>query len=152
MLDRAADAHGVDRKLLRALAYVESRYNPAAVSPVGAVGLLQLMPKTAAGLGVTDPRDPAQNADGGARYLASMLKKWNGSEERALASYVWGPARVAKRPAPASWPPAVKAYVANVLARARVTGDEAVADKGVARSASRPLLCYWPQWSRPHSG
>ncbi len=89
----AGAAHGVDPALLQAVAQVESGLNPQAVSPAGAQGLMQLMPATAAGLGVTNSFDPAQAVDGAARLLRSHLDRF-GSVELALAAYNAGPGAV----------------------------------------------------------
>lgn len=113
-LDLAADKHGLPRELLHALAYVESRYNPEAQSPRGAVGLLQLMPETADNLEV-DPWDPAQNADGGARFLAALVRKYGGDVRKALAAYNWGPGNVDA--SGGSWPQSVFDYVQAVVDR-----------------------------------
>lgn len=80
--------------LVKAIMQVESSFNPKAVSPKGAAGLMQLMPGTAKDLGVTDRFDPQQNVDAGSRYLAQQLKKFN-SVELTAAAYNWGPRRVA---------------------------------------------------------
>ncbi len=79
--------------LIEALVWQESRWRAAAISPVGAQGLAQLMPGTARDLGV-DPRDPFQNLEGGARYLREQLDRFDGDIERALAAYNAGPGRV----------------------------------------------------------
>lgn len=92
---RAAAQHGLDPKLLHALVAVESAYRPTAVSPVGAGGLTQLMPTTAAALGVHDRFDPETNLLGGADYLARLLLRF-GDLRLALAAYNSGPARVAR--------------------------------------------------------
>jgi len=89
----AGAAHGVDPRLLEAVAQVESGMDPTAISPAGAQGLMQLMPATAAGLGVTDPFDPAQAVDGAARLLRQHLDRF-GSVELALAAYNAGPGAV----------------------------------------------------------
>lgn len=94
-IDRAADRHGLDPKLLHALVIVESAYRVAAVSPAGAGGLTQLMPGTAADLGVTDRFDVEQNLSGGADYLARQLVRF-GDVRLALAAYNSGPDRVAR--------------------------------------------------------
>lgn len=88
----AAERHDVDPRLLAAMVWQESRFDPDAVSHAGARGLTQLMPGTAADLGV-DPNDPLQNLDGGARYLREQLDRF-GRTDLALAAYNAGPGRV----------------------------------------------------------
>jgi soluble lytic murein transglycosylase-like protein len=90
----AAQRHGIDPALLAGLVRQESNFNAAAVSSAGARGLTQLMPGTAAGLGVTDPTDPAQALDGGARYLKQQLDAFGGDVTKALAAYNAGPGAV----------------------------------------------------------
>ncbi|RZJ44932.1 MAG: lytic transglycosylase domain-containing protein [Brevundimonas sp.] len=92
---RAAERHGLDLKLLHALVLVESAYRPDAISPAGAAGLTQLMPGTAADLGVTDRFDVEENLAGGADYLARQLLRF-GDLRLALAAYNAGPGRVAR--------------------------------------------------------
>lgn len=94
-IDAAALAHGLDPKLLHALVITESAYRADARSPVGAGGLTQLMPATAAELGVRDRFDPVENLRGGADYLARQILRF-GDLRLALAAYNAGPARVAR--------------------------------------------------------
>lgn len=91
----AATAHGLDEKLLHALVLTESGYRTRACSPAGACGLTQLMPGTAADLGVQDRFDPLANLRGGADYLARQILRF-GDLRLALAAFNAGPARVAR--------------------------------------------------------
>lgn len=93
---KASETHGVDVKLLKCIAYAESSFRPDATSRSGAMGIMQLMPKTAEGMGVEDGYDPEQNIMGGARYIAIQLKRFDGNIELALAAYNAGPTRVAE--------------------------------------------------------
>ena len=95
-IDAAAARHGIDPALLRGLVRQESGFDPRAHSAAGAMGLTQLMPGTASSLGVTDPYDPAQSLDGGARYLRQMLDRFGGDPAKALAAYNAGPGAVAR--------------------------------------------------------
>ena len=90
----AAKKHGIDPALLAGLVKQESGFNPNAGSPAGARGLAQLMPGTAAGLGVSNVLDPVQNLDGGAKYLRQQLDAFGGDVTRALAAYNAGPGAV----------------------------------------------------------
>ena len=92
----AAADYGVDGSLLRAIIHAESAFNPLAVSAKGAQGLMQLMPGTAGDLGVTNAFDAAQNIRGGARYLAQLLKDFNGDSQLATAAYNAGEGAVQK--------------------------------------------------------
>jgi len=92
----AAARNGVSEALLRAVIHAESAFNPRALSYKGAQGLMQLMPGTAADMGVTDAFDAAQNISGGAKYLAQLLRDFNGNVEFATAAYNAGEAAVRK--------------------------------------------------------
>lgn len=95
LADAAADKYGLPRRLVRSVMAAESAFQIDAVSPKGAIGLMQLMPETAQLLGA-DPHDPAQNVDAGVRYLRDLLNKYDGGLWRALAAYNAGPAAVDK--------------------------------------------------------
>jgi soluble lytic murein transglycosylase-like protein len=86
--------HGLDPDLIRAVIRAESAFNQRAVSPKGARGLMQLMPATAAELGVADSFDPAANVEAGARYLRELLARHNNDLAKALAAYNAGPGAV----------------------------------------------------------
>jgi soluble lytic murein transglycosylase-like protein len=90
----AAQANGLDPALLAGLIKQESGFNPTAGSPAGARGLAQLMPATAAGLGVTNVLDPVQSINGGAKYLKQQLDAFGGDITNALAAYNAGPGAV----------------------------------------------------------
>ena len=88
----AAATHvGIDPALVLAVVEVESGQTPDAVSPKGALGLMQVLPETAAGIGFPNPADPAQSLEAGCRYLAALLESFGGDVELALAAYNAGP-------------------------------------------------------------
>jgi soluble lytic murein transglycosylase-like protein len=121
-IDEAARRHDLDPRLLASLVWSESGFRPDAVSGAGARGLAQLMPGTAAGMGV-DPDDPLQNLEGGARYLRAALDRF-GRTDLALAAYNAGPGNVEKY---GGVPPFAETqkYVAIVLDRYRELGGSA---------------------------
>ena len=114
LIDKSAQEHGIDPGLVRLVVQKESGYNPQAVSPKGAMGLMQLMPGTASLLGVQDPFNPAQNIDGGVRYLKQCMERFNNNVCLALAAYNAGPENVAKHQ---GIPPFTETrnYVANIM-------------------------------------
>jgi len=118
LAEDASRRHGLDPALVLAVVAVESGFRPDAVSPKGAQGLMQLMPRTAAALGVSDAFDPEQNLDAGVRHLEALVKQYNGDLRRALAAYNAGQGAVAKH---GGVPPyrETREYVRRVLERYR---------------------------------
>lgn len=110
-----AQKYGVDTKLAMAVAKVESNLQPDVVSSVGAVGVMQLMPETAQGLGVRNSYDPRENIDGGVRYLKQLISTFDGDVTKAVAAYNAGPQAVKKYN---GTPPysETQAYVTKVMA------------------------------------
>jgi len=86
--------YGMDHLLVKALIKAESRFDHEAVSPRGAMGLMQLMPGTARDMGVKDPFDPRENIEGGVRYLKALMRQFNNDVALALAAYNAGPETV----------------------------------------------------------
>lgn len=132
--ERAAKAEGLDVHLLRAVAWTESRGRQNAVSPKGALGVMQLMPSTAAEMGI-NPLDPEANLHGGARYLARQLSRFQ-SVPLALAAYNAGPGAVLR------WggiPPyaETQAYVAQILSRYQGAPAPIILRKTVATPIAR---------------
>ena len=115
IFDEAASKYGVDAKFLKAIAKCESDFSPECTSSSGAIGIMQLMPQTAASLGVTNAYDPYQNIMGGARYISEKLAQYNGDKSLALAAYNAGSGNVAKY---GGIPPfkETQNYVAKVMA------------------------------------
>jgi soluble lytic murein transglycosylase-like protein len=115
LVDRNASTWQVDPALIKAVIANESGFDANATSGVGAQGLMQLMPETAASLGVRDPYDPGQNVAGGTRYLRGLLDRFGGDKRLAIAAYNAGPGAVEKYK---DVPPyrETRNYVQNVLA------------------------------------
>lgn len=120
-IELAASEAGVDALLIRAIARIESCYDATALSVAGAQGIMQLMPATARELGVSNSFDPVQNISGGTRYIASLLKRYDGDVELALAAYNAGPGAVDKHN---GIPPyrETQRYVPSVLAQFKKFG------------------------------
>ncbi len=114
LIDQAAARNGVDPAVLHGLIQQESGFDPNATSSAGALGLTQLMPGTAASLGVTEPLNPAQSIAGGARYLGQLLKQFGGNTANALAAYNAGPGAVQRYGGVPPYPE-TQQYVTKVL-------------------------------------
>ncbi|AZN40496.1 lytic transglycosylase domain-containing protein [Paenibacillus albus] len=94
IINDAAAKYGIDPSLIKGVIHTESSFNPNAESSAGAKGLMQLMDGTARGLGVSNSFDPEQNIEGGTRFLAYLMRKYDGNVQSALAAYNAGPGRV----------------------------------------------------------
>lgn len=114
VVELASRQHSVPADLLWAMMEVESRFDPNAKSRKGAQGLMQLMPATARELQVSDPFDPLQSIDGGARYLRILLTRFRGREDLAVAAYNAGPGAVERHRGVPPYPE-TRAYVRKVL-------------------------------------
>jgi soluble lytic murein transglycosylase-like protein len=114
LVRKVAGRYGLPPELVLSVVTVESGFRPEAVSPKGAQGLMQLMPQTAAELGVRNPFDPEENVDGGARHLQSLLVLFDGDTRKALAAYNAGAGAVRKHGGIPPYKETV-AYVSAVL-------------------------------------
>jgi soluble lytic murein transglycosylase-like protein len=142
LIDQYARASGVSADLVRAVIQAESGFNARAVSPKGAMGLMQLMPATARELGVNDPFHPAENIRGGVTYLARLLARYDQNVEFALAAYNAGPASVERYGAV---PPyrETRDYVKKITARPGVTAPpEPVIYKWIDLVDGQPKVRY----------
>jgi soluble lytic murein transglycosylase-like protein len=132
IIEQESARHGVRPALVRAVVQVESAFDPNARSAKGAMGLMQLMPGTAAELNVADPFDPGQNIRGGVTYLRRLLDRFDGSEELALAAYNAGPGTVSRHGNQV--PPF--AETRNYLAKVRSSAGPATAASSVGLAAA----------------
>ena len=133
IINRHAKAQNVDPDLIAAIIQQESGGNGRAVSNKGAGGLMQLMPQTARGLGVTDVFDPEQNIAGGTKYVAQMLKRYNGNVEKALWAYNAGPGNADK----GNLPDETKKYIPSVMARYKRLKGIAATTPNTSKRAKR---------------
>jgi soluble lytic murein transglycosylase-like protein len=122
LADEAARRNNLPEALIRSIMRAESGFQPNALSPKGAIGLMQLMPATAQSYGA-DPRDPAQNVEAGAAYLRELLIKYDGDARRALAAYNAGPGAVDRYK---GVPPyrETQTYIERVLRKYKTAGGE----------------------------
>ncbi len=125
LIQHHSTAHGVSADLVRAVIQAESAFNPFAISPKGAMGLMQLMPATARELGVNDPFQPSDNIRGGVTYLARLLARFDQNVELALAAYNAGPGSVDKYGGVVPPYRETQAYVKKITARSGVTTPSA---------------------------
>ena len=118
----AATKYAISEKLIQSVIQAESSYQPDAVSPAGAQGLMQLMPATARELGVSDPFDVDQNIDGGARYLRKMMDRFGGDIKLALAAYNAGPGTVQRYNGNVPYPE-TQTYIQRVFSTMAALGE-----------------------------
>lgn len=144
MVSDAADQNGVPSALAVAVAQQESGFNQNAQSSAGAIGVMQLMPSTAADLGV-DPTDLTQNINGGVQYLGQLLSQYDGDQQQALAAYNWGEGNVNSAIATygddwfSSIPSSVQNYVSTILENAS-TGSSAPSSTSPTTAATSSSL------------
>ena len=145
VVSAASDKHQIDPDLITSVIHAESGFNSRAVSPRGAQGLMQLMPETAARLGVSNAFDPSANVDAGTKYLRELLLHYNGNVVKALAAYNAGPQRVQQYGGVPPYPE-TRAYVAQVVREfnrkkvaQRAAAKHSVSKIGEGSSTSNPL-------------
>jgi hypothetical protein len=148
VVDTASANYHLDPDLVNSVIHAESGFNPHAVSPKGAKGLMQLMPGTASNLGVSDAFDPQANVEGGSRYLRELLERYNFDLVKALAAYNAGPQRVEQY---RGVPPfrETRAYVARIVHEyntKKIAQEKAAKQKQTAAKAASSKA-----GSHPHS-
>jgi hypothetical protein len=133
VINTISDRHHIDPDFISSVIHAESGFNPRAVSPKGAQGLMQLMPGTASKLGVSNAFDPSANVEGGTRYLTELLQRYNFDVIKALAAYNAGPLRVQQY---GGVPPynETRAYVARIV---RDYNRKKVAQRKAAAATTR---------------
>jgi len=141
VINTISDRHHIDPDFISSVIHAESGFNPRAVSPKGAQGLMQLMPGTASKLGVSNAFDPRANVEGGTRYLTELLQRYNFDVIKALAAYNAGPLRVQQY---GGVPPyqETRAYVARIVRdynRKKVTQRKAAAATAKNNRRQKPL-------------
>ena len=141
VINTISDRHHIDPDFISSVIHAESGFNPRAVSPKGAQGLMQLMPGTASKLGVSNAFDPRANVEGGTRYLTELLQRYNFDVIKALAAYNAGPLRVQKY---GGVPPyqETRAYVARIVRdynRKKVAQRKAAAATAKNNRRQKPL-------------
>jgi len=134
-IGRAARAAGISKSLVKAVAWAESGFDPRAVSPKGALGLMQLMPRTAASYGVTNPFDPEQNLRAGATHLRNLLREFDGDLTLTLAAYNAGAGTVRRHGGVPNFRE-TRNYVSKV--RSRVSATKLVREEPVVRRTVAP--------------
>jgi soluble lytic murein transglycosylase-like protein len=139
VVSAASDKHQIDPDLITSVIHAESAFNPKALSPKGAQGLMQLMPGTASRLGVTNAYDPAANVDGGTQYLRELLLKYNGDIIKALAAYNAGPGRVQQYHGVPPYPE-TRAYVARIVREFNQKKLAAMKAQSTSASAAAPSV------------
>ena len=141
VIDTISDRHHLDPDLINSVIHAESGFNPRAVSPKGAQGLMQLMPRTASQLGVANAFDPKANVEGGTRYLRELLERYNFDLVKALAAYNAGPHRVEQyRGIPPYYE--TQAYVASII---RDFNRKKRAERKAAAAAKSKVTTSQPQ-------
>jgi len=141
VINTISDRHHIDPDFISSVIHAESGFNPRAVSPKGAQGLMQLMPGTASKLGVSNAFDPRANVEGGTRYLTELLQRYNFDVIKALAAYNAGPLRVQQY---GGVPPyqETRAYVARIVRdynRKKVAQRKAAAATAKNNRRQKPL-------------